>query len=161
MDRATNQNKSKATEAGFRVRGCGKGTVRTASAHLRQVEMLLEEIHTALTGCSTSSGSGGVPVRNELQNFEMLIRQWSLASEPFPWGSCSHGEAETVSPKNVFISKPTQTWKPQASQRPIKGAVEEVGRCHGREPGKFLTKLISVIVQNYHTIKPPPPDIFC
>lgn len=39
---------SKATEAGFKVRGCGKGTVRrTASVYLRQVEMLLEEMHTA------------------------------------------------------------------------------------------------------------------
>lgn len=42
-----------------------------------------------LTGCSASSGSGGGPARNELQNFEMLIRQRSLASEPFPWGSYS------------------------------------------------------------------------
>lgn len=42
-----------------------------------------------LTGCSTSSGSAGVPVRSELQNSEMLIRQQSLASEPFPWGSYS------------------------------------------------------------------------
>jgi len=38
---------------------------------------------------SISSASGGGPARNELQNFEMLIRQRSLASEPFPWGSYS------------------------------------------------------------------------
>lgn len=34
-------------------------------------------------------GSDGVPARNELRNFEMLIRQQSLASEPFPRGSYS------------------------------------------------------------------------
>lgn len=42
-----------------------------------------------LTGCSASSGSGGVPARNTFRNFEMLISQRSLASEPFPWGSYS------------------------------------------------------------------------
>lgn len=43
-----------------------------------------------LTSCSSSTGSGGVPARNEFHGSEMLlIRQESFASESFPWGSYS------------------------------------------------------------------------
>lgn len=68
-----------------RGQGCGKGTGQQPLPSAAGAEALGDVC--CLTSCSTSSGSAGVPVRNELQNFEMLISQQSLASEPFPWGS--------------------------------------------------------------------------
>lgn len=68
-----------------KARAVGRGWT-AAPAH-QQVLMLLEVC--AAWQAFSSSGSGGVPARNELWNFEMLIRQQSLASEPFPRGSYS------------------------------------------------------------------------
>lgn len=73
------KEQSKAAE----VRAVGRG-LDSSLCPAQQVLMLLE-----MCAAWQAVPPACIPARNELRNFEMLIRQQSLTSEPFPRGSYS------------------------------------------------------------------------